>query len=111
MSKYRFGDRVVVYGRPNPGCGVGPWAGTVVEPSPGPHPGDSISVRAEVNDREYDVHPKQCRKLKPREKPARLEFETKVKNYAGQTLICDTDFSEQLEPFAGMRVRVSVEPV
>lgn len=63
-----IGDKVHIYGRPSPGCGIGAWASVVVEQNEGPHEGESISVRAEFGLGTFDVHPKQCRRLRPRKR-------------------------------------------
>lgn len=73
-----IGDKVHVYGRPSPGCGIGAWAGVVVEQNEGPHEGESISVRAEFGLGTFDVHPKQCRRLRPRKREEKPKQEERV---------------------------------
>jgi hypothetical protein len=112
MSKLKVGNRVRVYGRPSPGCGISPWSGVVVEQDKGPHEGDSISVKAEFGGKVFDVHPKQCRKLKKKEKPLSVEFETKLYQATETTArIIETDeVTKKLYEFykSNRRVRVTV---
>jgi hypothetical protein len=61
---FETGDRVNVYGGPNPGWGVGgAWLGTVYDLAVKTNWGNGISVKSDYDGCGYVVHPKQCYRL------------------------------------------------